>query len=320
LINHKGLFVNLKNIDLNLLVYLDVLLRERNVTRAAESLGISQPAMSNGLRRLRELFSDPLLVRTSGGMSPTERAEALQPKICEVVASIKNVVQPDRQFDAARANRVFRISVSDYSESALLPHMLRRMRLEAPDVTLDILTPSDVSYQDLEQGRVDLVINRFDVLPQSFHQRPIWRDGFSCVFSRQNPIRKNFNLETYLGAGHVWVSKTGMGIGVGMEPGAGQSLGWVDEALARLGKERRIRVFTRHYESAMRLADLRDLIVTLPSKAANRLKGDPGVIILPPPFEIPEIELTMAWSPLLQHNPAHRWMRRLIADVAQDVA
>ncbi len=312
--------MNLKNIDLNLLVYLDVLLRERNVTRAAESLGISQPAMSNGLRRLRKLFSDPLLVRTSGGMSPTERAEALQPKIREVVASIKKVVQPDRQFDAARANRVFRISVSDYSESTLLPHMLRRMRLEAPDVTLDILTPSDVSYQDLEQGRVDLVINRFDVLPQSFHQRPIWRDGFSCVFSRQNPIRKNFNLETYLEAGHVWVSKTGMGIGVGMEPGTGQSLGWVDEALARLGKERRIRVFTRHYESAMRLADLRDLIVTLPSKAANRLKGDPGIIILPPPFEIPEIELTMAWSPLLQHNPAHRWMRRLIADVAQDVA
>jgi DNA-binding transcriptional LysR family regulator len=311
--------VNLKNIDLNLLVYLDVLLRERNVTRAAESLGISQPAMSNGLRRLRELFSDPLLVRTSGGMSPTERAEDLQPKIREVVVSIQNVVQPDRQFDAARASRVFRISVSDYSESTLLPHMLRRMRLEAPDVTLDILTPSDVSFQDLEQGGVDLVINRFDVLPQSFHQRPIWRDGFSCIFNSQNPIRKNFNLETYLEAGHVWVSKTGMGVGVGMEPGASQSLGWIDEALAKLGKERRIRVFTRHYEAAMRLADLRDLIVTLPSKAANRLKDDRSVIILPPPFEIPEFELTMAWSPLLQHNPAHQWMRRLIADVARDV-
>ena len=200
--------MNLKNVDLNLLVYLDVLLRERNVTRAAESLGISQPAMSNGLRRLRELFSDPLLVRTSGGMSPTERAEKLQPKVREVVASIKKVVQGDRQFDAASANRVFRISVSDYSESTLLPPMLRRMRLEAPDVSLDILTPSDVSYQDLEQGGVDLVINRFDELPQSFHQRPIWRDGFSCVFSHQNPIRNSFNLEAYLEAGHVWVSKT----------------------------------------------------------------------------------------------------------------
>ncbi|MGB7452675.1 MAG: LysR family transcriptional regulator [Lysobacterales bacterium] len=311
--------MNLKNIDLNLLVYLDVLLRERNVTRAAESLGISQPAMSNGLRRLRELFSDPLLVRTSGGMSPTERANNLQPEVRAVVASIEKVVQPDRQFDAASANRVFRISVSDYSESTLLPHMLRRMRLEAPDVTLDILTPSDVNYQNLEQGSVDLVINRFDDLPQSFHQRPIWRDGFSCMFSRQHPIRNNFNLGTYLEAGHVWVSKTGMGKGMGMEPDGTQSLGWVDEALAKLGKKRRIRVFTRHYESAMRLADLRDLIITLPSKAANRLRNDPSVVILPPPFEIPEIELTMAWSPLLQHNPAHQWMRRLIADVAQDV-
>ena len=311
--------MNLKNIDLNLLVYLDVLLRERNVTRAAESLGISQPAMSNGLRRLRELFSDPLLVRTSGGMSPTERAERLQPKVREVVASIKKVVQPDRQFDAASANRVFRISVSDYSESTLLPHMLRRMRSEAPDVTLDILTPSDVNYQDLEQGSVDLVINRFDVLPQSFHQRSIWKDSFSCIFSHQNPIRNNFNLETYLKAGHVWVSKTGMGVGVGIDPGASQTLGWVDEALAKLGKKRRIRVFTRHYEAAMRLADLRDLIITLPSRAANLLKDDPSVIILPPPFEIPKFELTMAWSPLLQHNPAHKWMRRLIADVARNV-
>ena len=311
--------MNLKKIDLNLLVYLDVLLRERNVTRAAESLGISQPAMSNGLRRLRKLFSDPLLVRTSGGMSPTERAESLQPKIREVVASIEKVVQPDQQFDAASANRVFRISVSDYSESTLLPHMLRRMRSEAPNVTLDILTPSDVSFQDLEQGSVDLVINRFDVLPQSFHQMPIWRDSFSCIFSHHNPIRNNFNLETYLEAGHVWVSKTGMGIGVGMEPGASQRLGWVDEALAKLGKKRRIRVFTRHYEAAMRLAVLRDLIITIPGKAAKLLKDDPTVIILPPPFEIPEFELTMAWSPLLQHNSAHQWIRRLIADVARDM-
>lgn len=310
--------MNLKNIDLNLLVYLDVLLRERNVTRAAESLGISQPAMSNGLRRLRKLFSDPLLVRTSGGMSPTERAENLQPMIREAVASIEKVVQPDRQFDAGSTDRVFRISISDYSESTLLPHMLRRMRSEAPNITLDILTPSDVSFQDLELGNVDLVINRFDVLPQSFHQLPIWRDNFSCIFSHHNPIRHDFNLETYLEAGHVWVSKTGMGVGVGMEPGASQRLGWVDEALAKLGKERRIRVFTRHYEAAMRLAALRDLIITLPSKAANLLKDNPTVIILPPPFEIPEFELTMAWSPLFQHNPAHQWVRRLIADVARN--
>jgi DNA-binding transcriptional LysR family regulator len=311
--------MNLKSIDLNLLVYLDVLLRKRNVTRAAESLGISQPAMSNALQRLRTLFSDPLLVRTRSGMSPTERAEQLRPLIREIVASIEKAVESDKGFDASSADRVFRISVSDYGESTLLPHLLRRMRSEAPNITLDILTPSDVSYQDLEHGNVDMVINRFDELPGSFHQKTIWRDGFSCLISHHNPIRNHFDLENYLEASHVWVSKTGMGIGVGVEPGASQQLGWVDDALAKLGKTRRIRVFTRHYQAAMKLAELRDLIITVPSKAANLLKDHPDIIILPPPFEIPEIELKMAWSPLLQHNPAHQWLRRLITQVTREV-
>ena len=103
--------MSIKGIDLNLLVYLDVLLRKRNVTRAAESLGISQPAMSNGLKRLRELFSDPLLVRTSNGMSPTERAQELQPLVREIVASIETAIEPDRRFDAALTDRMFRISI-----------------------------------------------------------------------------------------------------------------------------------------------------------------------------------------------------------------
>lgn len=309
--------MNIRNVDLNLLVYLDVLLKERNVTRAAESMGISQPAMSNGLRRLRDLFNDPLLVRTSDGMTPTERAEQLQPVVREVLASVEKAVAPRREFNAADADRVFRISVSDYTESTLLPHLMRRLRSEAPNITLDVLTPSDISYQDVEQGSIDLVINRFDVLPQSFHQMTIWRDSFSCVASIHNPIIHDFTLDNYLDSGHVWVSKTGMGVGVGMEPGAEQRLGWVDEALTRIGKKRRIRVFTRHYQAAMRLAELHDLVITLPTKAASLLVDNPHVAILEPPFEIPEIELKMAWSPLLQHNPAHQWIRRTIADVAK---
>lgn len=311
--------MNLKNIDLNLLVYLDVLLRKRSVTAAAESLGISQPAMSNGLRRLRTLFSDPLLIRTKEGMSPTARAEELQPLIRDIVASVEMAVEPDKGFDPAEADRVFRLSVSDYTECTLMPSLLRRMDDIAPNITLDILTPSDVSYADVESGNVDLVINRFDDLPQSFYNRTIWRDGFSCMISCQNPIRDNFNLSSYLEARHVWVSKTGMGIGVGVEPGAVQQLGWVDDALARLGKKRQIRVFTRHYQAAMQLAELRDLVITLPSKSAQLQKDNKDLLILPPPFEIPEIELKMAWSPLLQHNPAHQWLRKLIAEVASEL-
>lgn len=311
--------MNLKNIDLNLLLYLDVLLRTGNVTQAAETMGISQPAMSNGLSRLRKLFDDPLLIRTKDGMTPTERATALQPLIRKIVADVEMAVEPDKGFEPIDAQRVFRISVSDYGECTLLPPLMRRLHSIAPNITLDILTPSDVSYKDVESGKVDLVINRFDDLPQSFHHRTIWRDSFSCLISRNNPIRERFNLESYLNANHVWVSKTGMGIGVGVDHGALQQLGWVDDALARMGKTRRIRVYTRHYQAAMLLGELDDLVITLPSKSAQLQRHNPLVVILPPPFEIPETELKMAWSPLLQHNPAHQWLRGVIAAVAREL-
>ena len=304
-------------IDLNLLEYLDVLLRERNVTRAASHLGLSQPAMSNGLRRLRLLFKDPLLVRTSDGMTPTERALELQPVIRNVLATVDKAVQPQTAFDPSNAERVFRIMASDYAESTIFPQLLHRLREEAPGIALDIMTPSDVSFLDVEQGKVDMVINRFDSIPQSFHQMTIWNDGFACLFSADNPIRDNFSLETYLGAHHIWVSKTGMGVGVGINPDDVQRLGWVDAALSSIGKKRHITVFTRHYQAAMLLAEQKDLIVTIPKKAADLRLHNPRVVIKEPPFEIPPIELKMAWSPLLQNNPAHQWMRRLIVEVAQ---
>lgn len=304
-------------VDLNLLGYLDVLLRERNVTRAASHLGLSQPAMSNGLRRLRIMFNDPLLIRTSEGMTPTARALELQPVIREVLAKVDIAVQPQTSFEPATAERVFRIMASDYAESTIFPKMLHRLREEAPGITLDIMTPSDVSFLDVEQGKVDLVINRFDSIPLSFHQKLIWNDSFACLFSAKNPIRDNFNLETYLKAQHIWVSKTGMGVGVGIDPDDVQRLGWVDEALNKLGKKRHITIFTRHYQAAMSLAEQKDLIVTIPSRAAKLKEQNPRVIIRDPPFSIPEMELKMAWSPLLQNNPGHQWMRRLIVEVTQ---
>ena len=311
--------MSLEKVDLNLLVYLDILLEERNVTRAANKLGLSQPAMSNGLRRLRELFDDPLLVRTSEGMTPTERATELQPTVRSILSTVDKAVQPHAEFDPATANRVFRIMASDYAESTLLPHLLLRMRAAAPGVTLDIMTPSDVSFLDVEQGKVDMAINRFDELPQSFHQKHLWKDGFSCLVRKDHPILNDFTLASYLQAQHVWVSKTGMGVGVGVNPDDVQRLGWVDEALARLEHKREITLFTRHYQAAMLLAEQTDLVVTLPSKAAALQIDNPRVVIKEPPFWIPALDLTMAWSPLLHRNPAHRWMRQLTAEVAASV-
>ena len=311
--------LNINRVDLNLLVYLDALLRERNVTQAANQLNLSQPAMSNGLRRLRELFDDPLLVRTSEGMTPTERALELEPIVREVLTSIDRAVQPRSEFDARNAHRVFRIMASDYAESTLFPSVLGKLRTLAPGLTLDIMTPSDVSFLDVERGKVDMVINRFDSMPQSFHQIHLWNDTFTCVLSPENPVLKDFSLENYLKANHVWVSKTGMGVGVGVNPDDVQRLGWVDLALNKLGKKRQIRVFTRHYQAAMTLAEQNDLIVTLPTRAAQLKRDNPRVVLRDPPLEIPPLELKMAWSPLLQHNPANKWLRKLIADTAREL-
>ena len=309
--------MNISRVDLNLLVYFDVLLRELNVTRAADQLGISQPAMSNGLKRLRVLFDDPLLIRTSKGMTPTERASELKPVIRELLVGLEKAVEPKAKFNPRESEQVFRMMASDYAEATLIPLLIARLRNEAPKVILDIMTPSDVNFPDVEQGRVDMVINRFDSIPLSFHQKVLWKDSFSCLINRNHDVLKNFNLENYLNAHHVWVSKTGMGIGVGMDPDDVQRLGWVDEALAKIGAKRRITVFTRHYQAASSLAERQDLIATVPSKMARLQQDNSRVSIIAPPFEIPPIELTMAWSPLLQHNPAHKWMRELITETAR---
>ena len=311
--------MKVNRVDLNLLVYLDALLRERNVTQAANQLNLSQPAMSNGLRRLRELFDDPLLVRTSDGMTPTDRALELEPVVREVLSKIDQAVQPRGDFDPARAKQVFRIMASDYAESTLLPSILGKLRQSGPGLALDIMTPSDVSFLDVERGKVDMVINRFDSMPQSFHQVHLWNDSFTCVLGPDNAVLDDFTLDNYLKANHVWVSKTGMGVGVGVNPGDVQRLGWVDLALDKLGKKRQITVFTRHYQAAMTLAEQNDLIVTLPTRAAQLNLDNPRLVLRPPPLAIPPLELKMAWSPLLQHNPANRWLRRLIADTAREL-
>jgi DNA-binding transcriptional LysR family regulator len=308
--------MNVNRIDLNLLVYLDVLLRERNVTRSANQLGVSQPAMSNALRRLRDLFGDPLLVRTNEGMVPTERAVKLQPVIRNVLSSVEKAVQPTAEFNAEESDRVFRIMASDYAEATLVVPLLDELSRVAPRIRLDILTPSDVNYQDVEQGSVDLIINRFDNIPQSFHQTSIWHDDFSCLFHKDNPIGQQFDLANYLQAKHVWVNKTGMGTGVGVNPSDVQKLGWVDTALMRIGKTRNITVFTRHYLSAVLFAEQKELILTFPTRIARAQADNPRLTIRKPPFAIEPFEVKMAWSPLLQSNPGHQWMRRQIKQVA----
>ena len=311
--------MNISKIDLNLLIYLDVLLREKNVTRAASQLNITQPAMSNGLKRLRALFNDPILVRTSDGMVPTERARSLAPSIRKILLELEETLQNEEGFDESTSNRVFRIMASDYAASTLLPPLLKRLNKQAPNIIIDVMTPSDVTFHDVEAGKIDMAINRFEELPQSFHQKTVWKDTFSCIVGESNPLVTDFNISNYLAAKHVWVAKTGFGVGVGMDTSNVSNLGWVDEALAKLGRKRNIKAFTRNYHVAMQLALEGGLVATLPTKCAMLHKNDKNYKILPPPFEIPEMELKMIWSPLLHHDVSHIWFRQLVIETVADL-
>lgn len=310
--------MNINKIDLNLLIYFDVLLREKNVTRAANQLNITQPAMSNGLKRLRNLFNDPILVRTSNGMAPTERSQTLAPVIRKILLELEEALQSEDNFNPATSDRVFRLMASDYAASTLVPNLLSNISKIAPNISIDIMTPSDINFHDVEAGKVDMAINRFEELPQSFHQKTLWHDSFTCLMASNSPMVKRFGLQSYLRAKHIWVSKTGFGVGVGMDPKDVQKLGWVDEALSNIGEKRNIKVFTRNYNVAIQLALQDQLISTLPSKAAARFVDDARFELLPPPFDIPTIELKMIWSPLLHHDSSHIWFRQKVLEAAQE--
>jgi DNA-binding transcriptional LysR family regulator len=309
--------MNVQKMDLNLLVYLDVLLDECSVTRAAERLGITQPAMSNSLRRLRDWFDDPLLVRTSEGMQPTQRAQQIKPSIRDALTMLEKTVQPAEGFDCITSDRVFRIMASDYGEATLLPRLCDHLHKIAPNISLDIMTPSDVSIRDLEQGKVDMAINRFSNLPDAFYQKALWYDNFVCLMHKDNPLAEDFSFESYLNAYHIWVSKTGIGKGMGMNPREFQRLGRVDDSLAQMGKERKISVFTRHYQVAGLLASQTHLVATIPKKLAKVYADSPLFVIRQVPFAIPPFELKMVWSPLLHYSPDHRWLREQLTTVAE---
>jgi len=312
--------MNIRKVDLNLLVYLNVLLEERNVSRAALKLSLTQPTMSNALKRLRELFDDPLLVRTAEGMTPTEKANKLKPEIVSLLSMAEKITQPDKDFSPAKSQLSFRIMCNDYIEACLLAPFIQQVLPCAPNITFDLYGPGDIRLSDMEKGHIDLAINRFTSLPKSFHQLSLWRDNFCCLVHHDHPYASSQSLETYLAAEHVSVSRVGWGPESSLANRAHEhKLAWVDEALAQLEQTRNIRVYSRHFALAGLLVTQPQLIATLPRRHAMLYRNNPALRIVRVPFQIVPIESKMIWSPLLQHSKAHQWLRRSLSEFAASV-
>ena len=297
--------MNLKSVDLNLLTALGALLRHRHVTRAADEVGLSQPAMSRALMRLRHLFGDPLLVRGVGGLILTARAEALAPRLTLLLNEIKAMLV-EAPFDPAKARRTVTVVGTDSHAVTLIPPVLARIRKEAPGINLVFkgFTP-DVS-QRVQRGEVDMV---FSVAHQPLRAGAasefLRKDSLALVMRRGHPLSQTpFSTEDYGRCEHVLVSI--------LDDGASE----IDAVLAASGVERRIALTTPHFMGALAAIAGTDMVMTLSRSVAERYRQTFDLVLREPPFGNRAYEQTMVWSAARSSDPLMQWVRGLMREEA----
>ena len=301
--------VHLTGVDLNLLPILDALLRERHVTRAAKRVGLSQSAMSHALARLREVLDDPILVRSGRKMVPTDHAETLEPALREALGAIEGVLGAQESFEPSTAKHLFRLATEDFGAMLLAPPLLRALRIEAPGIDLDMAPrPRDVTLAGLENREIDLAIAVVGALPASLRRQRLLREQFACVVRRGHPrINKRLTLKQYVELPHAL-------IGVG-DPGRTV----VDAALDEHGLSRRVVLRVGHFLVAPLIVAESDLVLTLPRRLAERFVRMAPLALFPPPVELEGFALHAVWHERRQREPAHRFLRELVARVSARV-
>jgi DNA-binding transcriptional LysR family regulator len=304
---------NLSAVDLNLLVALRALLHERHVTRAAKSVGLSQPAMSHALARLRDLFDDQLLVRTARGMQPTPRAEEIAPALGRALEDLGRLVTAPEKFEPARSRRCFTVVADDYTELVLFPKLLARIWQEAPGIDVRVRPQHTRWLDDLAEGRAD-----FAIVPGVRPAGPasgivvqkMLHEDYVCVVRADHPrVKKKISFADYLALPHALIAPRG------------ESGSVVDSALGRLRRSRRVAVEIPHFLVAPHVVRATDVVLMLAERVAKVMAAPFDLRILAPPSELQltGFDVYLAWHQRQRSDAAHAWMRRILAEVAKEV-
>ncbi|MFE6488631.1 LysR family transcriptional regulator [Streptomyces sp. NPDC057757] len=298
---------HIERVDLNLLAPLAALLEERHVSRAAEVAGMSQPAMSRALQRLRDTLGDELLVRTAGGYRLTPRAERVQRQLHGVLPRLEGLFAPE-EFDPAEATEVFRVAGTDYSQ-VFAPAVFQRVFRKSPRSTLHFRAWHDAIYDDLDRGVVDLVFHARSQAVTALHTENLFDDRFLCVLSTDHPLadRPEITLDEYLDATHVIVGTTG------------ERQTAIERRLENLGVRRRAGLTVPYHSLAELSVHGTGLILTLPARLLAQHRQDPGVRITQAPEEIRPLHYQMSWHPRLDGDLGQRWLRDTIRAVTAEV-
>ena len=292
---------SLRRLDLNLLVTLDALLIEHNVTRAAERLHLSQPTVSVQLARLREIFNDPLLLPGSRGMRPTVRADELREPLRQALKSLAQAVAPSAPFNPARASQIWRAAATDYSESTILLPALAGLRSAAPGTRLAILelSPSTLARQ-AEQGDIDLAFHIRDEAPPNLRRRSMFIERYVLAGRTGHPrLKRRPTLAQFCKLDHVIVSPIGGGFH-----------GVTDRSLAELGMTRNVALSVPHFLFLESVLTSTDLVAMVPYRLVH---GNRALQIVQPPLDVPGFEMLMLWHERVHRDPAHQWLREHIA-------
>ena len=302
--------INLQSVDLNLLVVFDALMTECHVTRAADRMGLTQPAMSHALNRLRELIGDPLFVRAPRGMTPTPAALELAGPVRSILDQIETTLALHTAFDPARGNRRFTLGMSDYAAFLLLPNLAGRLGTEAPGVDLVIRHTSHVrGLAGLDNGEAELIVGNFPDPPAHLAEETLFVEDFICAARAGHPdLEEAPDLRRFLSMRHLQVSLRG-------EPE-----GYLDDVLRRRGLKRIIGVTVGHFLLAPFTLQATDLIATEPRRLMTPMAGLLGLRLFPPPLDIPAFRVVQMWHRRYDRDPGHRWLRGVIRDLARSPA
>lgn len=297
--------MNLRSVDLNLLVALQALLSELHVTRAAEKIGLSQPAMSNALSRLRHIFRDDLLVRTATGMQPTPRALELAEPLRQVLRQIERVFDSEPAFAPASSTRGFTLRLSDLLGLLLLPPLSHKLKREAPGLTFDVVhRPPAATVEALEKDEIDLAVSMGLNHATSILFEPLMADRMVCVMRKGHKLAtRALDLTGFLDARHLKVS---------MSP---TDLRFVDDVLARQGLARRVALNVPHWLLVPHVLEQSELLSVMPHRLAHAL-GRRSLIVRDLPFASDPFEWSLYWHRRHEANPSLRWLRKTLIDVA----
>jgi len=296
---------HLSGVDLNLLVALDALLRERSVTRAAAEIGLSQPAMSRVLARLRDLFDDPILVRTGHSMVPTPRALEIAAPLGSSLEAIRRTLEPPGEFDPRNARREFILSAVDTTQAYVLPRLLEHLGEDAPgvEVTTGPLRSTGEAFAKLASGDCDLGIGRFESTPDGIRSEVLYHDEIVCLVRKGHPrVRGKLNMKRYLAESHLAAES----VSLVERPFTIESL------LAEQGLARRVACTVENLAMAPFVVARTDLICSAPGRTISPFADGLGLRILAPPFEAPGFDLHLAWHERNDRDPGHTWLRATI--------